>query len=298
MIIIEGPDCSGKSTLVNTLMSKWNVESTHYNGHHRMSMLEHAVIAPPRIGYIVDRFHLSEIPYSLYHRQTKPDYVGIAMIDRALLARAAVMVICLPPWNIVKAFWSERKRKEMIKSESVLRHIYKWYAGRTYRGIPTIYYDYTKQDVNNLVQHIETLAKARPYSYITAGGPSGRFYDSDVLLVGEKCSKEFQCEVPFTGTNASGPWLTEKLMSHNIYEDDLIWINVKLQDNRDNMNLVIDHIQDYKPQHVIALGSVAHVTLERNHIESIHFDHPQYHKRFQNKEVYPLIPYLKEILDV
>ncbi len=298
MIIIEGPDCSGKTQLSYTLMNKWGVQVTHYSAHDRMGMIEHAATAEPRCGFIVDRFHLSEIPYSLYYRKSEPDYVGVAMIDRALLARAAVMVVCLPPWDIVKEMWKARKDDELIKSEKVLRQIYKWYASKAYRGIPTIYYDYTKQDVGNLYDHIDALARARPCSYITAGGPSGRFYDTDVLLVGEKCSKEFQCEVPFTGTNASGPWLTEKLMAHNIYEDQLTWMNVKLQDDRDNMDLVNDHVKTYTPRHVIALGGVAHATLAAHHIEHTSFSHPQYQKRFKNSEQYELIPHLRKILDV
>lgn len=298
MIIIEGPDCSGKSYLANQLVDTWQVNCMHYSAHDRMGMLEHAVTALPRYEEITDRFHLSEIPYSLYFRQVEPDYVGVAMIDRVLLARSAVMVVCLPPWDTVKKMWRARKEEELIQNENILRNIYKWYASKAYRGIPTIYYDYTEDKVDNLIQHVEALAKARPYSLITAGGPSGRFYDADVLLVGEKCSREFQCEVPFTGTNASGPWLTEKLMAHDIYEDQLAWINVKLEDGRDNMDMVLQYIKDYHPQHVIALGSVAHVALERAHINSIHFDHPQYHKRFRNKDIYPLITYLKKILDV
>jgi len=298
MIIIEGPDCSGKTQLSYTLMNKWQVQCTHYDAHDRMGMIKHAAHAVPKIGFIVDRFHLSEIPYSLYYRKSEPDYVGVAMIDRVLLARSAVMVVCLPPWDIVKEMWKARKEDELIQSEKVLRQIYKWYASKAYRGIPTIYYDYTKHDINNLIQHIETLAKVRPFSDIYQGGPSGRFYDTDVLLVGEKCSKENQFEVPFTGTNASGPWLTEQLMAHNIYEDQLTWMNVKKLNDSSNMDNVVHHVSFYKPQHVIALGGVAHATLDAHHIEHTTFSHPQYQKRFKNKEQYELIPHLRKILDV
>ncbi len=298
MIIIEGPDCSGKTQLSYTLMNKWQVQCTHYSAHDRMGMVEHAVTAEPRCGFIVDRFHLSEIPYSLYYRQSDPDYVGIAMIDRALLARAAVMVVCIPPWDIVKEMWKARKDDELIKSEKVLRQIYKWYASKAYRGIPTIYYDYTKDDINSLMNHIDALARARPHSDVKSGGPSGRFYDTEVLLVGEKCSKESQCEVPFTGANNSGPWLTEKLMANNIYEDTLTWMNVKKFDDSSNMDNVVHHVSFYKPQHVIALGGVAHATLDAHGIEHTSFPHPQYMKRFKTKQQYELIPYLRKILNV
>ena len=84
MIILEGPDCSGKSTLAEKLSDRYNSRITHYTHHDRMGMLQHAVNGQTGVDEIVDRFHYSEIPYSLYYRDVYPDYIGTCMSNRAL----------------------------------------------------------------------------------------------------------------------------------------------------------------------------------------------------------------------
>lgn len=297
MLILEGPDCSGKSTLASELSKYYNAPITHYTCHHRMGMLEHAVQGKPGTDEIVDRFHHSEVPYSLYHRQTDPDYIGIAMINRALLARKAITILCLPPWKEVKKQWYKRKKDELIQSETILRHIYKWYAAIRSDGVPQILYDYTVEDnLRYVTERIEALINARPSSNIIKGEPCGRFYSAKVLLVGESVGNVIQQEVPFTGIKASGPWLTQLLLNADIHEGDLAWINVKLSDGLSNMINVVKTCETYHYEYVIALGNVASEALVRKGIEHETVYHPQYWKRFHNKEEYPLITRLKEIL--
>ena len=146
------------------------------------------------------------------------------------------------------------------------------------------------------MERVKALIKARPHSSIIDGEPCGRFYSAKVLLVGETVGNSVQQEVPFTGIRGSGPWFTQQLLDANIAEADLAWINVKLSDDTSNMINVIDACKTYEYEHVIALGNVASIALDKAHIEHTTDYHPQYWKRFNNKRDYPLIAKLKEII--
>jgi len=296
VLILEGPDCGGKTVLAKKLVKKYDAHHTHYDAHHRMRMLAHAVDGEPGLGEIVDRFHYSEIPYSLYYRKVKPDYVGTSMINRALLARQAVTILCLPPWGEVKRNWHARKENELIQSENILRRIYKWYDNMPNDGIPVVKYDYTSDKLKHIVENVEALMNARPASNIIKGQPSGRFYSAKVLLVGEMVGNSIQREVPFTGIKASGPWFTQQLLDAEIQEKDLAWINVQLYDGISNMINVVKACETYKYDHVIALGATADAALRRKHIQHESAYHPQYWNRFHSKEEYHLINRLKEII--
>ena len=295
MIILEGPDCGGKTTLAAKLSKEYDSPITHYSSHHGMGMLEHAVTGKPGVGDIIDRFHYSEIPYSLYYRKVEPEYVGVNMITRALLARQVVVILCLPPWLEVKKKWYIRREKELIKTETKLHRIYKWYDKIEEDGIPRIKYDYTSNTIRHVLRKIENLINITPDSDILEGQPCGRFHDAKVLLVGEDVGNIIQREVPFTGVKGSGPWFTQQLIDAEIPEKDLAWINVKLEDGTSNMPNVVDTCNTCGFDYVIALGGVAIKALDDEGIKHLSYSHPQYWKRFQNKEEYPLIYRLKEI---
>lgn len=301
MIVIEGPDCAGKSHLAEQLKFRFFAELTHYSKHDRMGMLAHAATAASGNKAIVDRFHLSDIPYSAYCRGYVGDHTGIQMINRVLLARASVIIICLPSWETVKRAWLKRVDEEMIKNQEILRRIYKWYDNKeairkAAGGIPVVYYNYKRHKFQNLAERIDALT-VRPVHDVADGESAGKFYVWDsVLLVGEKVSSDSQHEVPFTGHGNSGEWLTDLLRQRGISESRLSWINIKAIDDEDNTRNILNHVDNYRPRHIIALGDKAANALDVLGISYTKFQHPQYHKRFKSSELYPLIPHLERII--
>ena len=123
----------------------------------------------------------------------------------------------------------------------------------------------------------------------------GFFQKRTTLIVGDTPGKNSQgLNTPFVGSG-SGKWLSEQLEKTNIVEEDLYWINSK-----DNFGVEADiNIgEELNPSKVIALGNNALEWIDKVKFRgcSVHkVPHPQYWKRFKNKEPYPLFDVLTTI---
>jgi hypothetical protein len=76
----------------------------------------------------------------------------------------------------------------------------------------------------------------------------------------------------------------------NVKEEELFWVNA-LNNDFTVLNLV-ELVRLLQPRKVIALGRVAQKSCEDQGISCIKSYHPQYWKRFRNKERYPLLDLL------
>ena len=143
MIILEGPDCGGKSTLAVRLAERYSSPITHYSAHDDIHMRMHAENGEYGTAEIIDRFHLSEPPYTMYFRHETPDYKSVDAIDNILAAGNHLVILCVPSWSSVKRLWEERIDQELIKDVNTLHGIYNWYAARAGRyKTPSIHYNY------------------------------------------------------------------------------------------------------------------------------------------------------------
>lgn len=122
---------------------------------------------------------------------------------------------------------------------------------------------------------------------------------NSVMLVGDRpgpgAPKEphYHHTAFYSTKNCSG-WLNMLLEREKIPENRLIWINSA--DEHGNYYSA-DIVKCAKPRVIISLGGNAAKWLKKNGINSaIEAYHPQYWKRFHNKEPYPLIDLLKQIL--
>lgn len=152
MIILEGVDCSGKTTLMTNLDNRFTVKNSHYSAHDEQAMLEHAEMALPGSKEVVDRFHLSEIPYSMYYRHEPPRYESVAKIDLALRDGENLVIVCCPPWPDVKLEWEKRRDEELIQNVHALHSIYMWYRDKAqaFTTLQVWKYDYTATDFDSL----------------------------------------------------------------------------------------------------------------------------------------------------
>ena len=157
MIILEGCDATGKTTLAEKLSKRYSSSITHYTKHDGEVMLKHAELGSPGTGEIVDRFQISEIPYSMYYRHEIPLYEEVADIGKMLRGGVHLMIICSPPWEIVKAEWEKRRDMEVIKNVQQLHQIYMWYRDKAqaFLPFPMWYYDYVKTPTDDLILSIE-----------------------------------------------------------------------------------------------------------------------------------------------
>jgi len=161
VIILEGCDCTGKTTLAEKLSAFYNAPVTHYSKHDEDVMMEHAIRSKRGTDEIVDRFHMSEIPYSMYFRHTIPEYDSVAKIDLTLRDRKCLQIVCVPPWLNVKAYWEDRQDEEIIQSLGTLHDIYMWYMDKSqaFSSFQVWKYDYIITSFDDLCTKINEWSK-------------------------------------------------------------------------------------------------------------------------------------------
>lgn len=140
LVVIEGPDSAGKSTLAKQLQELFGF-GYHHEGppppdtapllYYQVRLFDAMLEALSTKGVVLDRFALGERVYGPILRGT--DNLGDAgwnKVDRCLQAVDAVQVVCLPPYETCLTTWRERQaaKGELITDEKVFRHTYlEWY---------------------------------------------------------------------------------------------------------------------------------------------------------------------------
>lgn len=159
-IIIEGPDCCGKSTLCNNLQER--VLPSYYGYVHNESdkdLDENALIYKYQqqlVGQestIIDRSWPSEMIYGKLFRN---GYSRVSedcdqRFAHGLDLRNDLMIFCIVPIEVVEATYRSRQDEEMVQDWEVMQKIYAAYKGyiKTWelKGRPCIVFNWHKGDV-------------------------------------------------------------------------------------------------------------------------------------------------------
>jgi hypothetical protein len=120
----------------------------------------------------------------------------------------------------------------------------------------------------------------------------------DIIIVGDRPGPAAPTEpnyhhTPFYSTKYCSGWLNAGLELHEIPENRLAWVNAYSCSGEPLDYNLVDRLY---PRWIFALGNNALKWIAGRSNQVMKFDHPQYHKRFKNKEEYPLFDYLKEYL--
>jgi len=149
-IIIEGPDCGGKTSLINSLFRDYK---RIHNGVFPTS--DEAMLAYShqlncmRENTIFDRMHLSELIYGKVMRDTVPEISLYGATEMLAAYRDSVIIVCLPPIEIAIASWKERKGIEYIKDEGKMREVHGLFeCSAELTKLPLMFYDYTDAEFN------------------------------------------------------------------------------------------------------------------------------------------------------
>ena len=305
LIILEGPDCSGKSTLAKALADRLLYHTLmHHGPYPRLTSQQlprfyaegMATSLQRWHGLVMDRSWLSEQVYGpIYRGADRLATFQRRHLERIALRLGAVVVLCLPPWADVRDQWARRKgldpKAEMLDNEDQLRRIYDAYHALE-TDLPVVHYDYTihGRDVSKVLGQVDRRSTGlHPWL-----APSVGSTDSKVILVGEKPSDHTDADTlmqwPFSSFSRQGSsaWLTEMLHANGILETDLLWLNAGTG--------FVTPLERLYARPVIALGNEASKELARHHISHETVAHPQHHKRFKGGEPYPLIDLIKKHL--
>lgn len=290
LIMLEGPDGAGKSTLAAKLQQL--LPGSVYEHHGAAAELSDRELSQSYMrslrkafngSLIMDRGWLSEPIYAEVYRQ-KPSRISSAhqrMLERAALQLQGVVVRCLPPFEVcAKAFAS---RDEMLDNQEQLRQVYDRYRGlRGHTELPVVPYDHTTgATAADVLEAVRMVKRPAPRVTLIGERPATQNHWMSPYLV------PF---VSFTGRGCS-EWLADQLAAGGILETDLEWFNAYAVDGTPLNPSLIDPAST-----VIALGRWASAWCRDHGVSHRLVSHPQAHRRFHGSEPYPLITILKELL--
>jgi len=173
IVLIEGPDGSGKSTLIEKVfkLNKFHVihngvyptphsaYSSYIQQIEEENTLEH--------GIVFDRLHISQAIYGPIMRDENPEYVLHNIVDNMLYDRKAVVVLCQTKASLIN--WEKRNKEKLeyvtdlvkfVKIMNCYRNI------RSYTRLPFVTYDYTNVQGNELIPILERIEVIRENCYV------------------------------------------------------------------------------------------------------------------------------------
>jgi hypothetical protein len=159
----------------------------------------------------------------------------------------------------------------------------------------------TPQQKEGVVENLEIRRRRFEHLVLKKGKFSKEFPQPRVTIVGDRPGPSAPIDpsyhhTPFYSTSHCSGWLNSLLFLEGIDENILSWVNAYDRNgNPTDISIVDDLANTYEPS-IIALGANAEKWLVKNgYAGYLRVDHPQYHKRFKNKQYYPLI---RGIMDI
>ena len=177
MIVIEGPDGAGKTTLIKELVGEYRFKVGERGTKDRDLLYTVTVpdtmrairkmLAARQGGWdpvIWDRLYYSDLVYApIQGREVAFSREERRFVEFTLRELQVPVILCLPPWDIVQRNVLDENRHEMPKVKQNIDRIYRAYrhgmAGRWY----TFHYDYTLGDLHRqeLLTHINNYLELR-----------------------------------------------------------------------------------------------------------------------------------------
>lgn len=163
IILLEGPDGAGKTTLAQTSFKDY--QYLHHGAYETpqaafiaydellSSILQNTVRGICHNNIVIDRLHISERIYGTYFHGKRMEDWRYSYIDNLCLTAGIQVVICLPPWDVVEQNWENNRQNEMIQDLCKLKEIYIVYkdivdkaSHNFYTRMPVSVYDYTEEE--------------------------------------------------------------------------------------------------------------------------------------------------------
>lgn len=174
MIIVEGPDGAGKTSLVQKLSENLEIQvAPKAVGGDTKSLTDVQRYVDQHLdtGFrreIFDRFALISGPiYSAFQQRTMPqkgfeNFTWLSTAYARMREVAPLVIICLPPLEVV---WQNCQRdddnKRLFPNRAKLGSVYWLYFNLAARNPAMSVYDYTKDDDEQVITYVRTLLHNR-----------------------------------------------------------------------------------------------------------------------------------------
>ena len=309
IIVLEGPDHSGKTTLADHLVKKYDAEYLHATfpfpqGHdvfsyHLMLMLKAINYSQTKL-VIIDRLWPSELVYGCVHRGgcSMPRYE--ILIDRLIRKHAGVYVFCLHSRN------QEQYEAEFEKDAIARKEVYATSAGSVFTGYHALYskmahrrdvmpYYYTEKagkdidgflsGVLSMMRHMQILqypkALTRSFkNYLGSAAMATR------VLIGDESNYDMPWW-PFFAYNNCSKFLLEQL--EGWWDDSkLCFVNISNDGGEEAVRWLVE------TNHCVpivmgrkAMATVARLKLKNSigmAVPCRYLHHPQWYRRFHRND--------------
>lgn len=306
VVVLEGPDGSGKSTLSDELVSlNWNY--AHFGAPDGPAYDFYRKGVQRLIGAtVLDRYHTGSIVYGTIFRGTS-DLTEFQhwLLEMELKSRSALMIHVTVPLEHQLSVIKERRKTtvgdqfEDVDKQIAIRKKYEEAMSLT--SLDVVEFDWTRGDTLELLfrtklGRILDRVSDQP-TPLFADVPSLGWWEAPYILVGDEPSSFSKLKfifdshgsslsklrgvggAPFRST--SGEYLYRALRDAGIHNDVCIF-NSRVLDGRE----ISEVWKDWPfPGTTIALGKKASERLERANVEHVMIPHPQYMRRFHHKDL-------------
>lgn len=280
MIVLEGPDGGGKTTLEKFLCERLQLRSVHMSIPEPLDQpLNYWMTRLREANWpgLVDRFHWSEDVYAgLFRGGSMLSDLDRWLLEGWLLAHAAVIVLCCPSREAVLQNTSVDPSR---MHHSVSREVYDGFADPWNTYVPWLVYNYECMSAEELLSKLP-LEAGLPFNHEGIGSP-----DPKVVFVGDRHGGcDGPCGDPLVFQSACGDYLRRALNSTGLDLRDYHvlngWVHGRTLEVFPHPRLL-----SFQSSTFVAMGNEAARALDELGLRYKKVRHPQYMRRFHANEV-------------
>lgn len=302
MIIIEGPNNSGKTTLAKKLARILNYHHVHegpppQNIEPLKYYAEKALTRSLRT--VLDRFHLGNCVYPHLKPGRKPFKTWEQhLIERILLAKGALLLCCSANIDFLRKKHDELN-ENFIKKDQIQQEIklFETTIQKTILPMISMPLYHNNRFIEYVLSFYDSLC--RRSAAMSSYECSGNIYGGKIMLVGNQYGDGSYIgtsrKQAFAYHSNSSAYLHQVLELTKLNQQDFYITNaIKTSNDFVNKEMVHNENAAIKPGIVIALGKKAADLLKRCNIRHELIPHPQYYLRFKHDKILEYAKLIKE----
>lgn len=282
IVILEGPDGAGKTTLARKLCQAFILEYHHEGPPPDGNPLIHYGLQLQRArgqNVLFDRFAFGERVYGPVLRDVdRLGEEGWRQMQRLIWAAGAHQILCLPSLETCLSNFQSSDKERGPRDKDQWAQTYEAYERLVDPFVDPrmMLYDYETETSDELIARLATYEEnTARLSDDMIGHPMARY-----LFVGERGSNaHLPLDLPFFGITDSALYLNSALDYAGFHEEEIAFINAFPRLSVEPRHIPTDY------ERVIALGESAAQVCRSQGVEHIQVYHPQYWRRFHYSEL-------------